>query len=311
MTRLWLVLLLLPWLDQTPQQVPTFKAGVEAVRVDVLVTRGGVPVTGLTPADFELLDNGVRQQIDHAAFEEIPLNVVFALDTSMSVAASACSTCARRAAPRWNRLKPEDQAALVTFGDAVVVRSGLTRDRDTIRTALDRAEPSGNTSLVDASETALLVGESQPGRALVVVFSDGIEVSSYLDADAVLDAAKRSDAVVYGVALRNLEPFLHNLTDATGGNLFGDRVHLRARRRVHEGARAVPAPVSAQLHAARRPTGWLAPPAGAPQAGGRQGEGAPGLSGWLNPRPLRSVAGTCRRYPYSLRHYRKRLMIVS
>lgn len=220
-TRLWfLPLLLTPCLGLTPQQVPTFKAGVEAVRVDVLVTRGGVPVTGLTAADFELVDNDVRQEIDHAAFEEIPLNVVFALDTSLSVAGERMQHLRTASRALLDRLKPEDQAALVTFGDAVAIRSGLTRDLSTIRTALDEAAPFGDTSLVDASQAALLVGESQPGRALVIVFSDGVEVSSYLDADAVLETAKRSDAVVYGVALRNLGPFLRDLTDATGGDLF-------------------------------------------------------------------------------------------
>ena len=66
----------------------------------------------------------------------------------------------------------------------------------------------------------MLLGESQPGRALVIVFSDGVEVTSYLAAQAVLDAAKRSDAVVYGVALKSLGPFLKDLTDASGGELF-------------------------------------------------------------------------------------------
>ncbi len=219
--RLWFVpLLVLPCLGLAPQQVPTFKAGVEAVRVDVLVTRGGVPVTGLAAADFELFDNGVRQEIDHSAFEEIPLNVVFALDASVSVAGERMQHLRAASHALLDRLKPDDQAALVTFGDAVVVRSSLTHDLSVVRTALDRTEPSGDTSLVDASDTALLVGESQPGRALVIVFSDGVEVSSYLDADAVLDTAKRSDAVVYGVALRNLGPFLRDLTDTTGGELF-------------------------------------------------------------------------------------------
>lgn len=215
-----LSLVLLSWISPAPQQVPTFTSGIEAVRVDVLVARGGRPVIGLTAADFEVRDDGVVQQIDHAAFEEIPLNVVLALDSSASVAGARAQHLRAASRGLLDRLKAEDHGALVTFGDAVVVRSGLTRDLSSIRATLDQTVPFGDTSLVDASHTALLLGESQPGRALVIVFSDGVEVASYLDASAVLDTAKRSDAVVYGVALRNLGPFLRDLTDASGGELF-------------------------------------------------------------------------------------------
>ena len=45
-------------------QSTPFRTGVDAVRVDVLVTDGNVPITGLTARDFELFDNGVAQQID-------------------------------------------------------------------------------------------------------------------------------------------------------------------------------------------------------------------------------------------------------
>jgi len=223
MTRPWfLSALVLSWLSLAPGQVPTFKSSVEAVRVDVLVTRGGRPVEGLTAGDFEVLDNGVRQQIDRAAFEEIPLNVVFALDASSSVEGEPAQHL--RAASRGvlDRLKPEDHAALVTFGDTVVVRSGLTHDMSAIRVALDQTRPLGDTSLVDASYAGLLLGESEPGRALVIVFSDEVEVSSYLDPEAVLEAGKRSDSVVYGVALKSVgkAPFLRRLADASGGDLF-------------------------------------------------------------------------------------------
>src|SRR3954463_958936 len=64
----------------------TFSSRVEAVRVDVLVTENGLPVRGLAPADFELRDNGVPQQIDLISFDQVPLNVVLALDMSDSVA---------------------------------------------------------------------------------------------------------------------------------------------------------------------------------------------------------------------------------
>ena len=51
----------------------------------MLVTENGRPLQGLTPDDFEVLDNGVRQHVDLASFEQIPLNVVLALDMSASL----------------------------------------------------------------------------------------------------------------------------------------------------------------------------------------------------------------------------------
>ena len=215
-----LAVLLCSWAAGSPQQPPAFRSSVEAIRVDVLVSRGGRPVTGLTPADFEIRDDGVVQQVEHAFLEEIPLNVVLALDASSSVAGERARHLKAASRGLLDRLKADDQAALVTFGDAVVVGSPLTRDRSSIREALDAVVPFGDTSLIDAGHTAMLLGESQPGRALVIVFSDGVEVTSYLAAQAVLDTAKRSDAVVYGVALKSLGPFLKDLTDASGGELF-------------------------------------------------------------------------------------------
>ena len=39
---------------------PQFKSRVEVVRIDVLATSGGKPVTGLTAADFEVRETGLR-----------------------------------------------------------------------------------------------------------------------------------------------------------------------------------------------------------------------------------------------------------
>ena len=70
----------------TARQRRTFSTNTEAVRVDVLVTRNGRAVLELGPQDFEVLDNGVRQELDIVSFEQLPLNVVIALDVSDSVA---------------------------------------------------------------------------------------------------------------------------------------------------------------------------------------------------------------------------------
>jgi Ca-activated chloride channel homolog len=206
----------------TASQQKPFTAGVEAVRVDVLVTRGGQPVEGLTTRDFQVRDEGVLQQVDHVAFEELPLNVVLALDASGSLTGPREQELRAASRRLLDRLKPVDQAALVRFGDAVTIRSELTKQIDVVRGALDEGVPIGETSLVDASYAAILLGESQPGRALVIVFTDGVEVSSYLDTKTVIEIAKRSDGVVYGVALTigGRPAFLQDLADSTGGELL-------------------------------------------------------------------------------------------
>src|SRR5262245_38242758 len=67
-------------------QQPLFKSRVDLVRLDVSVERDGRPVRGLTARDFSIVDNGVRQRINSVALvEEMPLNVVMALDTSGSL----------------------------------------------------------------------------------------------------------------------------------------------------------------------------------------------------------------------------------
>ncbi len=203
-------------------QLPTFSSRVEAVRVDMLVTDGGKPVRGLRAADFEVLDNGVRQTVDFVSAEQLPLNVVFTFDLSGSIVGERLSNLREASHAVVDGLKADDQAALVTFDNAVLVGPGLTRDVRLVKAAIDRAEPTGNTSLIDASFAGLMLAEADVGRALVIVFSDGVDTASWLGPKAVLDVAKRSDAVVYAVSagLNRRAEFLGDLTGQTGGRLF-------------------------------------------------------------------------------------------
>jgi Ca-activated chloride channel family protein len=203
-------------------QNPTFSSKVEAVRVDVLVLEDGKPVRGLRPADFEVFDNGVRQTVDLVSFEQLPLNVVFTFDMSGSIVGERLENLREAGRAVLGGLKKDDQAALVTFNQEVVVGPSLTADTALVSAAIERAVPTGNTSLIDASFAGMMLAESDVGRGLVIVFSDGRDTSSWLKAKAVLDVAKRSDAVVYGVSagLALRADFLQDLTDQTGGRLY-------------------------------------------------------------------------------------------
>lgn len=199
----------------------TFSSRIEAVRVDVLVTENGRPLQGLTPADFEVLDNGVRQRVDLASFEQIPLNVVLALDMSASLQGLRLGHLQTAGKRVLDGLKTGDRAALVAFSHVVAPTLALTEDLDRVRAALDQARGEGLTSLVDAAHAGMLLGESDAGRSLLIVFSDGVDTSSWLTADAVLETARRGDVVVYGVEVgERRASFPRDLSEVTGGRLF-------------------------------------------------------------------------------------------
>ena len=203
-------------------QGPTFASRVEAVRVDVLVTDRGRPVRDLRADDFEVLDNGVRQEVDLVSFEQVPLNAILVLDMSVSVAGDRLDHLRAAARGLLDGLKAEDRAALVTFSHVVFQGSGLTTNLERVRAAIDRTVGPGETSLVDGIHTGMMLGESDAGRSLLIVFSDGFDTASWLPADSVLDTAKRADAVVYAVAVGTSPKatFLRDLSALTGGTFL-------------------------------------------------------------------------------------------
>jgi VWFA-related protein len=215
------VLLLIPAVTARTQNA-SFSSKTEAVRVDVLVTDKGQPLLGLVPSDFEVRDNGVPQQVDLVNFEEIPLNVTLALDMSDSVAGERLERLRAAAGALLAGLKPKDRAALITLSHIVQLGAGLTTDLESVRAALSKARAVGETALVDGIYAGIMVGESDVGRSLLIVFSDGVDTSSWLSPNGVLDIAKRSDVVAYAVSTRSpLKPtFLRDLTSFTGGQLF-------------------------------------------------------------------------------------------
>jgi VWFA-related protein len=205
-----------------PAQQPTFSSRVEAVRVDVLVMDRGQVVRGLRPQDFEVRDEGVLQEVDLVRLEQLPLNVVLALDVSESVSGERLEHLQSAGNSVLQRLEQDDRAALLTFSHVVRLRQELTGDVSLLQRALADVVPAGQTSLVDGTYGAIALAGSDVGRRLVIVFSDGVDTASFLSPDAVLQSARRADAVAYGVVMRSrLEPaFLKALTEVTGGSVI-------------------------------------------------------------------------------------------
>jgi len=183
------------------QAPPVFRADVEAVYVDVYVTRRGAPVTGLSDRDFVVKDDGVRQAVRVVEREEAPVTAVLVLDCSSSVAGRKLDFL-KAAAGRFVRgLHPRDEAALVAFQNRVELLHAATADRAALLDAIGRMRAQGATSLIDA----LFLGLKRrwgAGRPVLVLFSDGRDTSSWLENEDLLRAARESPAVVYVVRTR-------------------------------------------------------------------------------------------------------------
>jgi len=202
------------------RQAPSFRARALGVRVDALVTDGRRPVPGLEAQDFEVRDNDVVQSVELVDIADVPINAVLALDTSGSTDGTRQAELAAAGEMLLDGLKDGDRAALMTFNHAVRPRTGLTGDFPLVRRALRDIEPSGRTAVMDAAFVALTATLDQPGRSLVVVCTDGNDISSWLQPDDVIEAAKRSNAVVYAVASADVGRVsaLEALTTTTGGS---------------------------------------------------------------------------------------------
>jgi len=184
-----------------------FRSGVDVVTVDALVTEAGRAVTGLKPEDFQLRDNGVLQEIDSVAVDEAPISMLLALDTSNSITGPTLDHLKQAAITAVDALSANDRAAVMTFADAVTLRADWAAATAATRTAIASAESGGSTSLYDAGYAALTLQDSLPGRrSYVLLFSDGGDTSSWLPASALLERARRSDAVVYVVTRRAPRP---------------------------------------------------------------------------------------------------------
>ncbi len=208
---------------------PTFTVEVEAVYVDVFVTEANRPVTGLSEADFELKDNGARQRVDLVAVESLPLTIFLVLDTSESVVGEKLVQLQAAGRALLGGLRPGDQTALVTFDHEIRVRVPPTGDRARLERGVNGILAGGSTALLDALYAGAMLA-SGGGRSLLVVFTDGEDNMSWLDAAQVARVVAESDVLVQVVTAaprsRSRESAssylgcLRQLAEATGGRLW-------------------------------------------------------------------------------------------
>jgi Ca-activated chloride channel family protein len=200
---------------------------VEAVRVEVVQVTAVVHdrsrfIKGLPASAFRLLENNTPQKITHFSSEGSPLEMVIAVDVSesMTTAMPQLKTSVKKF---LSALSPKDQVTLTAFNDNLFTLTRRETTPEQRLRAVDKLAPWGGTALYDVIVRGLQQLSKQPGRRVLVVFSDGDDKSSHSTLEAVDRAVRTSDATLFMVALgrgaRNpaLKSSIERLVDVSGG----------------------------------------------------------------------------------------------
>jgi VWFA-related protein len=218
--------------------VTTLKVQAREVLLPVTVRdKKGAFVTTLDKGDFTLTEDGRTQVIKSFSHEtNLPYKLGLLVDTSRSV--SGALENERKAGgdfidtmlPAQPRAKDPDEAFLIHFDREVELLEDLTPSREKLHHELDdmsatrqsrddsqgpettgddRERPSrarGGTQLYDAIFLASDdLMKHQDGRKALVVFSDGVDRGSKDTMNDAVDAADRSNVVVYTIYFKGEE----------------------------------------------------------------------------------------------------------
>lgn len=219
-------------------QPPSFRVGVELVSLNVTVTDGtGHYVTDLGQTDFNVFEDGAKQDVTFFNHSNVPIALAILLDSSASME-SKLHTAQEAAIGFVHRLRAQDVAEVIDFDSRVTVVQNFTSNQADLEQAIRKTSAGGSTSLYNAVYIALKdlkkVMARNPEdirRQAIVLLSDGEDTSSLLPFDEVLDLAKRSETAIYDIGLRSEEEtgtkgfkeaefVLRQLSQETGGRSF-------------------------------------------------------------------------------------------
>jgi VWFA-related protein len=209
-------------------------------------------VSTLAQTDFDLAEDGTKQTIKYFAREtDLPLTIGLLVDVSNSQ--RNLIEIERRAANSFfgSVLRKKDVAFLISFGADSELLQDLTGSPRLLQQGLDRMKLNGGfggitgggpvptmnkprgTVLYDAVYLAsndMLSHEA--GRKAIILITDGEDEGSRETEKAAIEAAQRSDAIIYGILYVDRqfyggfgggysgESVLKHMAEETGGRLF-------------------------------------------------------------------------------------------
>ncbi len=207
------------------------RVDVDVVQVTATVSDGrGKFIRGIPQAGFHVFEDGHPQAITHFASEDVPLELVAAIDISGSMA-PAMPKLKKAVKEFLGDVPAQDQVTLLGFNDNIFTLTRKTTDPADRMKAVDRLAPWGSTALYDVLLRGVEMLGRQTGRKALVVFTDGEDQGSHATINDVERRLQSSDVTLYmigqgrGVTMEPLRRIMERLSVPTGGRaLFSDSI---------------------------------------------------------------------------------------
>ena len=221
-------------------QQPAFRSAIDVVSMNVTVTDAANKyITDLTEKDFEIFEDGVKQDLTLFNRTNLPVALSLLIDTSSSME-DRMAVAQEAAIGFVRKLRPTDLGEVIGFDSRAEVLQKFTSNTAELEQAIRKTVAGGSTSLNNAIYISLkglkkipIRQEDEIRRQAIILLSDGEDTSSLVTFDDVLDLARRSETAIYAIGLmeegtaggqskgfREATYALRQLTNDTGGRAF-------------------------------------------------------------------------------------------
>src|SRR5215471_15640539 len=193
--------------SKDPAQAPPAqddKIQLQARLVSITVTVSdslGRFVTGLQQRQFQVYDDGVKQEIAHFSDDDAPLTlgIIYDVSGSMSDLTSRSFQALRRL---FDTSHQDDEYFIVAFNDRAQLVQDFTTSPDDIMSRVVFVKAKGSTALFDGVYLGLeKAKQGRHRKKALLIISDGEENSSRYSGRELREMLKESDVPVYSIGV--------------------------------------------------------------------------------------------------------------
>lgn len=209
------------------------RTDVEEVVLNATVLEGTHIVEDLKRDNFQVFEDGVKQNIVSFQHTDLPVSIAFVVDNSGSMARKRPAVN-KSALDLIEASNPQDEAFVVNFSDEAFIDQEFTSDVKKLREGLSHIESRGGTALYDAvvASADKLVADAKRPKQVLVIITDGEDNASTLSLEQTIRRVQQlSGPVIYSIGLlfgdemthsevRHARRALEMLSGETGGIAF-------------------------------------------------------------------------------------------